>query len=233
MLEVIGAGFGRTGTLSLKTALERLGIGPCYHAIELLRHPEHLTRWEEALDGTAEWPDVFAGYRATVDWPGVHFWRELVDAYPDAKVVLTVRDPRRWHASVRNTLLSVLGPDGQLAFPSDASMRTEEMKRFGRLMRKIMAEGGFADRIQEERAAIVEFERHREQVCRYVPSQRLLIYEVAQGWEPLCAFLGVEVPEGEPFPRLNDRESFKTLIPRMVAQDGPAPLADPPFSGGS
>ncbi|MGH8933214.1 MAG: sulfotransferase family protein [Egibacteraceae bacterium] len=108
MLEVIGAGFGRTGTLSLKTALERLGFGQCYHGIELMRHPEHLPLWEAAVAGEPDWAQLFAGYRACVDWPGVHFWRELVDAYPDAKVVLTVRDPRRWYASARNTFLPAL-----------------------------------------------------------------------------------------------------------------------------
>ncbi|MFI0484435.1 sulfotransferase family protein [Actinomadura sp. 9N215] len=101
MLDVIGAGYGRTGTLSTKFALERLGFGPCYHAVESLRHPGHLPKREAAFDGSPDWTDLFDGYRSTMDWPGMFFWRELLDACPDAKVILTVRDPRRWFASIR------------------------------------------------------------------------------------------------------------------------------------
>lgn len=227
MLEIIGAGFGRTGTVSLKTALERLGFGPCYNSIELIRHPEHLPWWEAALDGIAEWAQVFAGYRVTLDWPGVHFWRELVDTYPNAKIILTVRDPRRWYSSVRNTFLSFSAPVRELPFLADAGMTTEEMERFGRLMERI-GEEGFGDRIQDEQAAIVEFERHIEQVCSYVPNQQLLVYEIARGWEPLCAFLEVDVPEGEPFPWLNDSKSFMDQVSRMVAKDH---LTHPPTPG--
>ena len=118
MLEVIGVGYGRTGTLSLKTALERLGFGPCYHAVEFMRHPEHQARWEAAFRGdNPRWEEVFAGYRSTVDFPGVAFWRELVDAYPEAKAILTVRDPKQWYASMRETFLAAAGPDVQPADP--------------------------------------------------------------------------------------------------------------------
>ena len=117
MLEVIGVGYGRTGTLSLKTALERLGFGPCYHAVEFMRHPEHQARWEAAFQGNPQWEDVFAGYRSTVDFPGTAFWRELVDAYPQARVILTVREPQEWYASMRETFLAFAGPEGQPPIP--------------------------------------------------------------------------------------------------------------------
>lgn len=221
MLDIIGAGFGRTGTLSLKTALERLGFGPCYHAIEALRHPSHLPRWEAAAAGHPDWEHVFAGYRATVDWPGVHFWRELIDANPTAKVVLTVRDPRRWHASVRDTFLTqgfgVPQPAGDdpPPFLAAAGWSRADSARQRRLMGRIM--GDFFDRIRDEESAVAEFERHVGEVQGHVPADRLLVYEVAQGWEPLCEFLGVETPR-EPFPRLNDKETFKDLIPRLVSR---------------
>jgi hypothetical protein len=125
VLEVIGVGYGRTGTLSLKTALERLGFGPCYHAVELMRHPEHQARWEAAFHGNLQWAEVFAGYRSTVDFPGTAFWRELVDAYPEAKVILTVRDPQEWYASMRETFLVTTGPGGQPPIPDWAQMRAD------------------------------------------------------------------------------------------------------------
>jgi hypothetical protein len=106
-VRVIGAGFGRTGTLSLKAALERLGFGPCYHMVEFIRRPQDAGRWISALRGEpVDWPAIFGTYGATTDWPACTFWRELADAYPDAKVVLTVRDPERWWQSVSSTLFS-------------------------------------------------------------------------------------------------------------------------------
>ncbi len=126
MLEVIGVGYGRTGTLSLKTALERLGFGPCYHAVEFMRHPEHQARWEAAFHGNPQWVEVFAGYRSTVDFPGTAFWRELVDAYPEAKAILTVRDPQEWYASMRETFLAAAaGHGGQPPIPDWAQMRAD------------------------------------------------------------------------------------------------------------
>jgi Sulfotransferase domain len=216
MLDVIGAGFGRTGTLSLKAALERLGFGPCYHAIEIMRHADHIARWEAVLAGQPDWERVFEGYRSSVDWPAVGYWRELTDAYPDAKVVLTVRDPRGWYTSVRDTFLAESGPEGAPPFLADLDMPPAGVERLGRLMGQMMAQG---PDFRDEHAAIDAFTRHNDDVSSAVPADRLLVYEVAQGWEPLCDFLGVPVPPGEPFPRLNDRDSFKDLIPKLVSGD--------------
>jgi hypothetical protein len=213
MLEVIGAGYGRTGTLSLKTALERLGLGPCYHAVEFMRHPEHQARWNAAFRGNPRWEEVFAGYRSTVDFPGVAFWRELVDAYPEAKVILTVRDPQGWYATMRETFLAAAGPEGQPPIPGAADGSFGEGQDWSQMM---------AD-LQDEDTAITDFERHIEDVRSYVSGDRLLVYEVKQGWEPLCDFLEVHVPD-EPFPRLNDAEAFKELM----AQYGPHQSTDPP-----
>jgi hypothetical protein len=213
MLEVIGAGYGRTGTLSLKAALERLGFGPCYRAVEFMRHPEHQARWEEAFRGNPRWPDVFSGYRSTVDFPGAAFWRELVDAYPRARVILTVRDPNEWYASVRETFLAAAGPDGQLPIPRVGEVSFGEGMDWSQMM---------AD-LQDKHTAIADFERHIEEVRTHVPTDRLLVYEVKQGWKPLCDFLDVGVPD-EAFPRLNDSEAFKELMARY----GPHQSTDPP-----
>ena len=111
-LEVIGAGFGRTGTMSLKVALEDLGYGPCYHMIELFEHPNHVERWEVAVRGEpVDWEEMFAGYRATVDWPGAAFFKELSERYLEAKVILTVRDPERWYESARDTIFNLRGTE--------------------------------------------------------------------------------------------------------------------------
>ncbi len=212
MLEVIGVGYGRTGTLSLKAALEQLGFGPCYHAVEFMRHPEHQARWEAAFHGNPEWEQVFAGYRSTVDFPGTAFWRELVDAYPQAKVILTVRDPEEWYASMRETFLAAAGPDGQPPIPGAGDGTFGGAQDWSQMM---------AD-LQDEPTAIADFKRHIEEVQSYVPSHRLLVYEVREGWQPLCDFLEIRVPD-EPFPRLNDSEAFKELMAQHSPHQSPEP----------
>jgi hypothetical protein len=213
VLEIIGVGYGRTGTLSLKIVLERLGFGPCYHAVEFMSHPEHQARWEAAFHGNPQWEEVFAGYRSTVDFPGTAFWQELVDAYPQAMVILTVRDPEEWYASMRETFLAAAGPDGQPPIPGVGDGALGEAQDWSQMMAGL----------QDEETAIADFKRHIEEVQSYVPSHRLLVYEVRQGWQPLCDFLEVRVPD-EPFPRLNDSEAFKDLM----AQHSPHQSSEPP-----
>lgn len=200
MLRVIGAGFGRTGTFSLKAALERLGFGPTYHMLEVFQHPEHIARWQAAADGApADWDALFAGYNSAVDWPASAFYRELMDVYPEAKVILTVRDPERWHESGMNTIFP--RPD---RMPEDES---PEMRAHRRMSRAIIWDGIFNGQVLDRNYAIDVFLRHNREVQEQVPPARLLVYDVTQGWEPLCTFLGVPVPD-EPFPRLNDTVSF-------------------------
>ncbi|TQN28464.1 hypothetical protein FHX37_3809 [Haloactinospora alba] len=196
---VLGAGFGRTGTLSLKSALERLGFGPCYHMVELLKRPEQAPLWLSAADGQADWPRIFDGYQATVDWPGCAFWRELTRQYPQAKVILTVRDPERWWQSVNSTF-----------FNNDSGALPSREGPMGELINKLMAgvlDGGPDDR---ERA-ITAFQRHNEEVQASVPAEQLLVFEVAQGWQPLCDFLGATPPD-EPFPHVNDSSEFHRIL---------------------
>lgn len=206
-LDIIGAGFGRTGTLSLKLALEKIGFGPCYHMMEVLKNPHFAAYWKKAAyDEPLDWDQVFAGYRATVDWPGCSYWRELSVAYPKAKVVLSVRDPVRWHESTRNTIFS---PD----MMKRAAEAPPDENRAG-MMKKILGDT-FGGRFADREHAIAVFNDHIAAVKDAIPSDRLLVFEVADGWEPLCAFLGADVPD-EPFPRTNSTDEFGDIFPPLI-----------------
>jgi hypothetical protein len=200
-MDVIGAGFGRTGTLSLKTALETLGFGPCYHMSTVFEHLHHIPIWQAVGDGRhVDWETVFAGYRAAVDWPTSAFYTRLMAAYPRAKVILTVRDPDAWYASVRRTIYHE--PDDQL--PPDTPPELVAHRRMAdTIIWDGLFRGGFADRAH----AIDIFNRHIAEVKSAVPADRLLVYNVREGWEPLTRFLDVETP-AIPFPHLNDTASF-------------------------
>jgi hypothetical protein len=184
--------------MSLKVALEQLGFGPCYHMVELFEHPEHVERWEAATRGEpVDWEEMFAGYRATVDWPGAAFYKELSERYSEAKVILTVRDPERWYESARNTIFDLRGT---------------EIPRAPRMAMKLASQRGFDGDVEDRGRMIESFERWNEGVKKFVPAQRLLVYDVKEGWAPLCDFLGVEAPKGEPFPHLNDSDSFRKMV---------------------
>ncbi|MCO5991908.1 sulfotransferase family protein [Actinoallomurus rhizosphaericola] len=204
MLEVIGAGFGRTGTLSLKMALERLGFAPCHHMLGLLEKPDEVRLWRRAARGEAvDWDEVYRGYRSTVDWPGARFWRELAERYPAAKVILTIRDPERWYDSVLGTIHRAAMDDSPPASPTLAEMRL--------MVREVIWDGVFEGRFTDRGHALRIFADHIEAVRGRLPGDRLLIFEVAQGWEPLCEFLGRPVPDA-PFPHRNRREDFGSLL---------------------
>jgi Sulfotransferase domain len=216
-LEVIGAGFGRTGTMSLKVALEELGFGPCYHMSEVFAHPEHVELWRAATRGEQfDWERIFGGYRATVDWPGCTFYGELMERYPDAKVILTVRDPQRWYESAYNTIYRITRAASLPLFylASLVLPRARGMKQARRMIVELIWEREFHGRFEDRGYAIEAFERHNEEVEQSVPPEKLLVYEVKEGWGPLCEFLGVEVPE-KPFPHLNDTAVFRGRIRRM------------------
>ena len=201
-MEIIGAGLPRTGTLSTKAALEQLGFGPCYHMVELMSHLDHGRLWQAAVDGgPAEWQELFAGYAAVVDAPGCFHWRKMAEAFPSAKILLTTRDPERWFDSSVRLLL------GMARMTEEAP---EVASFLGDLpfMQDMALTGPFALRSEEEFARdrddmIKAYHEHVEQVRAEVPPERLLVFDVRQGWEPLCEFLGVDVP-AEPFPHLND-----------------------------
>lgn len=203
MLDVIGVGFGRTGTLSLKAALEQLGFGPCHHMLGLLDRPGEIPLWEEAAAGRADWEKVYDGYRSSVDWPGAAFWRELVARNPESKVILTVRDPASWYRSAHGSIYrSVTAPDDG---------RDPVFTRLRALSLDIVWNGVFGGGFADRDHAVTVFERHIEEVRREVPAGRLLEFHVGQGWEPLCGFLGVPVPGGD-FPHHNDGAQFAATL---------------------
>lgn len=211
-MKVIGAGFGRTGTSSLKAALERLGLGPCYHMTELFEHPAHADFWARAAKGdSVEWPEILRNYESAVDWPVCSFYKELMAEYPEAKVVLTVRGAEAWHESVRTTIHEISTP-GPGSLPMRlVGMFAPHIKKTVRMVDELIWRGTFDGRFEEREYAIEVFERHVREVKKRVPSERLLVFDVKEGWEPLCDFLGAETPD-EPFPRLNDERTFRRVI---------------------
>ncbi|MGW0203850.1 sulfotransferase family protein [Nonomuraea sp. NPDC003201] len=222
MLTVIGAGFPRTGTSSMKAALERLGFGPCHHMFTIISDPSRVDRWLPLADGAqVDWEHVFDGFRSTQDWPASFFWKEQAEAYPDAKVVLTVRDPRAWYRSMQ-TLVSI-GPGRELPedLPEAAAAVFGGMMRLSPVMDLITSsvfEGrrSLREGLPEEDEAVAVFERHLATVKESLPAERLLVFDVREGWEPLCRFLGVDVPAGEPFPHLNDAKTMRETLDRLI-----------------
>lgn len=207
-LKVIGAGLGRTGTVSLKRALERLGVGRCYHMIEVFEHPEHVPLWMRAAQGKPDWDTLFADYGATSDYPACLFWRQLADHYPAAKVILSVRDANGWFESTQETIFS---PQNDQAW-ADSPIAA--------VMRLLHGEG----RDPHDRASMIAgFERHNQEVIDALPGERLLVYRAEQGWEPLCRFLGVAIPP-EPFPHANTRADFKAMLAAAGNPDGSVDL---------
>jgi len=202
MLKVIGAGFGRTGTSSLKIALEQLGFGRCYHFRNMLAD-WHVPRWRAILEGARpDWESLFQGYASTGDFPCAAFYRELAAHYPDARVILSSRDAADWYRSTRETLLPLrralptwLPPFGLIAAVTD----------------KLLWKGAFEGRFDDRAYMLERYARHLDEVRAAIPPQRLLVFDVREGWEPLCAFLGVPVPK-TPFPRVNDAAHMRRIV---------------------
>lgn len=203
-LSVIGAGLGRTGTASLKVALEKLGAGKCHHMSEVFGSPEQIALWAKAADGKPDWPAIFNGYGAAVDFPTAAFWREIAAFYPKAKVILSLRDPEKWWESTQETILSPQFAPAMLNMPF-APVISGVVWRF------------FDGRIHDRAHLLAVFNRHTEDVRRAIPKDRLLVFEAKDGWVPLCEFLGAPVPS-EPFPRVNSKEEMKPMIAAMAAQ---------------
>jgi hypothetical protein len=199
-LAIIGPGFGRTGTNSLKIALEQLEFGPCHHMFEVRDHPEQLPGWEAAARGEpVDWDQVFLGYRAQVDWPGARYWRELARHYPAAKVILTVRDPDTWFGSVQLTIAPFLAARG-----THPSSHADAIAHMGQ---ETVAVRVFRDQLTDRSHATRVFREHIAAVQAEIAPERLLTFDAREGWGPLCGFLGVAVPD-RPFPRTNSSREF-------------------------
>ena len=203
-LSVIGAGLGRTGTASLKVALEMLGLGKCHHMSEVFGSPEQIDLWVKASNGAPDWPAIFKGYGAAVDFPTSVFWRELAAFYPDAKIILSLRDPEKWYESTQETILSPLAAKSMPQMP------------FAPVIKNIVWPF-FDNRIHDRDHMIGAFNRHNEAVKREIAKDRLLVFDVKEGWAPLCAFLGKTIP-AEPFPRVNSKEEMRPMLEAMAAK---------------
>lgn len=204
-LEVIGAGFGRTGTTTLKTALKQLGYEKIYHMNEVNLNPEHTEYWLSALNGAdVDWNLFFKEYNAAVDWPTCTFYKQLMEKFPNAKVILTVRDPEKWYESVLNSIYQRHLARHQENAPP---LLSDE------LVWGSVFDGNFTDKEH----AIQVFNKNIEDVRASVPLERLLEFDVKSGWVPLCKFLGKEVP-AEDFPHLNDHTEFSKRFEKYRAE---------------
>jgi len=197
-LQVIGAGVGRTGTYSLKLAINQLGLGPCHHMEDVLdQMPVQVPLWAAAAKGKADWAAIYDGFRSAVDWPTAGFFRELNAAYPEARFVLTVRSPESWVDSFSATIYKLLGAGDQVP---------AAMQDWLALGIAVIAKTGFPTGLDVDELKKA-FMAHNDAVKATIPADRLLTYQVKEGWGPVCEFLGVPVPD-EPFPRTNDRGEF-------------------------
>jgi hypothetical protein len=204
-LSVIGSGFGRTGTRSLKDALELLGFGPCHHMEEVFGHPESVQYWRDLNAGkTVDWNQVFDGYKAQVDWPGSHVWRELSGAFPDAKVIHSHRPDDSWWNSYSRTIGKVVNNYKNMPMPPHITAMMDTSA-------ELFIKPTFGCMSPDKEAALAAYHLRAELVRAAIPADRLLVFDVAEGWEPLCSFLGVAVPD-VPFPHQNTVAEFWSVL---------------------
>ncbi len=221
-IQVIGAGLGRTGTASMKRALEALGYVKCYHMEELINDPSRLPYWKTlSKTGSTDFQALFEGYQAAVDNPACLFYKEIFDAYPEAKVVLTVRDPEDWYESTSRTIHAVsptsISDVLKLIYKSVTNKNVRKIAPVFKFADDSVWKKQFRGRFKDKAFALDVFQQHIEEVKNTVPTNQLLIYEVKDGWEPLCSFLGKEVPT-EDFPYRNTRGEFQKSIERLFKE---------------
>ena len=201
-VKIIGAGVGRTGTYSLKLAINQLGFGPCHHMEEVLKNGEiQVPLWSETVKGNANWSSNYDGFNSAVDWPTAGFFRELIKEYPNAKFILTERSPENWADSFGSTIYKLV--EGKDKAP-------EKMQAWLNMVNEVLIKSGFPQGLDRD-GLMKGFIAHNKAVREVIPEEQLLIYQVKQGWEPLCEFLNVPVPN-EAFPRTNNREEFWELV---------------------
>ena len=217
-IRVIGAGYGRNGTMSLKTALERLGFEKCYHMFELDQEKDQDLAWLALSRGEAvDFDRLLEGYQATVDWPSCNFWREQMAWYPDAKVILSERDPESWYASIMNTI-----------YPASLQLRESDdpmMQRRAKMVFEVIWDGLFDGRMEDREHVIGVYLKHNQRVKDEVPAEKLLVFDSKQGWGPLCAFLDVPVPD-EPYPHTNTTGEFTAAMQERLREQKAAAEKD-------
>ncbi|VAW85113.1 hypothetical protein MNBD_GAMMA16-2190 [hydrothermal vent metagenome] len=195
-LSIIGAGFGRTGTASMKSALEMLGLGPCHHMKEVMASSEQTLLWRQVAQGNlSSWDEVFNGFNSAIDWPAAYYWRELSEYYPNAKILLTVRSSESWYTSMVNTIFKILKSSTD---PDSVGS-------------KLIAQGVFDGRLDDPEYAIAMYEKNIAEVQATFNQDRLLTYNLGDGWEPLCRFLDKPVPDTS-FPRSNSKDEFDAMM---------------------
>jgi len=217
-LQVIGTGFGRTGTHSLKLALEELGFGKCFHMYDLIEvSPEKVVYFEKAEKGeNVNWDELFEGYHSAVDFPVIRYYKQVMAAYPDAKIIHTTREAESWYRSFSATILWASRPSVgrilkmmiRMPFSSKVRKKLRVFKYNGVMISKIIGKD-----LKDKQAAIAAFNRHNEEVLATVSRDRMLIYDVKNGWEPLCRFLNVPIPSTS-FPKTNTTEEFVKNVAR-------------------
>jgi hypothetical protein len=206
-LEIIGAGFGRTGTASLKSALETLGYRKCHHMKEVFVSPRQIGYWDRASRGEPmDWEQVFEGFNAAVDWPSAAYYAQLAERYPEAKVILSVRDPEGWYRSVSETIYPL-----SHAIPEWVGLIYRPVRTVKQMILRTVWQGIFDGRFTDREHAIGVFNRHIEEVKAVIPPDRLLIHRAADGWAPLCVFLDKPVPD-TPYPRVNEAPVLKRMV---------------------
>jgi hypothetical protein len=214
-VKVIGAGLPRTATTTQKLALEMLGLGPCYHMRDMMSDmAANVPLWRRAFDGESPWDEIFAGFNSTTDWPGAFFWRELIDVYPDAKVLLSVRDAESWERSMADTINQIYFGDSLMRHLAKARHHVDPgWAGWMDLMIDMnwADTGTFAGTEGRREPMMAAMERFNEEVKSTVPAERLLVWHPKDGWEPMCEFLDVEVPD-DPLPQVNDTQAFKDGI---------------------
>ncbi|WP_276390727.1 sulfotransferase family protein [Eudoraea chungangensis] len=216
-LKIIGAGFGRTGTLSTQHALNELGYS-CYHMKEITKkaNEEHLDFWvkvaETSENAPHEWNKVFQNYSATIDYPSSCVWKELMEANPDAKVLLTLHPggPEAWYKSTVDTIYGM----SKMWESKLLSSFIPPLRKMTKMTSKLIWGRFLKGTMDNKQRAINRYNEHINEVTNLVPSEKLLVYSVNQGWEPLCKFLGLEVPKTD-FPKVNDKEEMKKMIRLM------------------
>ena len=198
-MKVLGAGFGRTGTMSLKIALEKLGIGPCYHMREVISHPSHIKIWYDISRGEhPNWDRLFSGFNSAVDFPVCLFYEELVNKFPDAKFILTLRDFDTWYKSTANTIYKV-----PTMLPGWFKRVVYPIRMFIEMQVILIWVGLFKNNFSDRESTELVYNEHIESVKKTISADKLFIYRINEGWGPLCEFLNVENPE-IPFPKVND-----------------------------
>ena len=206
-LQVIGAGFGRTGTTSLKAALEQLGFAKCHHMQEVMKSQAQVRLWQTLADGDkVDWDEVFEGFQSSCDWPSSSYWEELIHYYPEAKIILTTRDEERWFESCAQTIYPV-----SFLVPRWLQRMIPPLDRVNRMVIATVWDGVFGGRFEDREHALRVYREHEAHVKATAPADRLLVFEAKEGWEPLCRFLGVPVPESE-YPHLNDAVGIRRVI---------------------